>query len=254
MFFPRQTPLGLTAKRVLGLRRSLNSPVVGIEGFVPGPAQAAILIHEEEDGGPNLAVAVRCTETGQVAIYSFEGDLHEASGLGLGIDAAHSFAESMGFLFDDDELGPDSDEAARARTLERWLEVAGTEADRATLGTGFDSDVMVFGSPPEETGARELWLASSRGGSAGSTPADAASEPPIVLDQLEPEPTEPGELVDDGFDDEELLMTDPLVASSGAGALTKFRGRGPSGSGASRRSPDLPASTPNLLLRLLSAF
>ncbi len=126
MYFPlRSAPLDLSADRLNGLRLSLNSPVVSIEELPVGPARAAIAIHEEVDGRPNLTVGVRSLRDGTVVLFSLEGDLREHSSLAVGIDAALSFGESMGFLFDEDELEAVSVEEARPRAMGLWLELMG---------------------------------------------------------------------------------------------------------------------------------
>jgi len=104
MFSPRQRPLLLVADRLLGLRLSLNTPVVGTAELPAGPARAAILVHAE--GGRRLfAVAVRSLRSGASVVYELEGDdLNEATGWAVALDAALSFGESMGFLFDDELL------------------------------------------------------------------------------------------------------------------------------------------------------
>jgi hypothetical protein len=129
MYFPlRSAPLDLSADRLHGLRLSLNTPVVSIEELPVGPARAAIAVHDEVDGRPNLTVGVRSLRDGAVALFSLEEDLREHSSLAVGIDAALSFGESMGFLFDEDELGAVSSEEAPPRALGLWLELMGLES------------------------------------------------------------------------------------------------------------------------------
>jgi hypothetical protein len=129
MYFPpRSEPLDLSAERLNGLRLSLNTPVISIEELPVGPARAAIAIHDEVDGRPNLTVGVRSVETGATVLFSLEGDLREHSSLAVGIDAALSFGESMGFLFDEDELQEGSSGELRSRALALWHELLGPES------------------------------------------------------------------------------------------------------------------------------
>jgi hypothetical protein len=129
MYFAlRSEPLELSADRLQGLRLSLNTPVISIEELPVGPARAAIAIHEETDGRPNLTVGVRSLRSGVSVLFSFEGDLREHSSLAVGIDGVLSFAEGMGFLFDEDELDANSAEEARCRALGLWLELMDSEA------------------------------------------------------------------------------------------------------------------------------
>jgi hypothetical protein len=52
----------------------------------------------------------------------------------VGIDAALSFGESMGFLFDEDELDEAATEEARGRALDFWLELMGQDQDLGASG------------------------------------------------------------------------------------------------------------------------
>lgn len=104
------------------LRLSLNTPVVTIDDLPVGPAAAGIALHVGPEG-PCLTLAVRSVRTGHVVFFHPEEDWNEMPGSELAVDAALSFAECMGFLFDDDliEAGGDVQEAAR-----RWAELAET--------------------------------------------------------------------------------------------------------------------------------
>jgi hypothetical protein len=130
MYFPRRSaPLELSADRLLGLRLSLNTPVVSMEELPVGPARAAVVVHEELDGRPNITVGVHSLRNGAVVLFSFEGDLREYSSLEAGVDAALSFGEGMGFLFDEDEFeSAASVEEMRPRALGLWTELMGGEA------------------------------------------------------------------------------------------------------------------------------
>jgi hypothetical protein len=146
VFFPRSTPLSLTRDHIRGLRLSLNTPVVATEELPIGPARAAILVHDDADGGPQVTIGIRALRAGRTALYAFEGDLREASSFAVAVDAALSFAESMGFLFDEDELGGGG-AAARVRCLGLWRELLGED------GAG-----AVAPEPAEPGPAEELLL------------------------------------------------------------------------------------------------
>jgi hypothetical protein len=125
VFFPRIVTLELVDSHLRGLRISLNTPVVSTEELAVGPARAGLLVHQEPDGRPNVTIGIRSLRSGEVVLYSFEGDLREHSSLDVGIDAGLSFAESMGFLFDEDELGAgDADSIARSMGL--WNDLMGS--------------------------------------------------------------------------------------------------------------------------------
>ena len=115
------------------LRLSLNTPVVTIEDLPVGPAAAGIALHTGPEG-PSLTLAVRSVRTGQVVFFYPDEDWSEIHGSQLAVDAALSFAECMGFLFDDDpiEAGGDVREAAR-----RWAELVETaEAEELAASPG----------------------------------------------------------------------------------------------------------------------
>jgi len=134
MYFPqRNASLDLSAERLHGLRLSLNTPVVSIEELPVGPARAAIAIHEEIGGRPNLTVGIRSLRSGAAVLFSLEADLREHSSMAVGIDAALSFGESMGFLFDEDEFEAGSPDAARSRALGLWLELMGPESEASEV-------------------------------------------------------------------------------------------------------------------------
>jgi hypothetical protein len=127
VFFPRTAALTLTRDEIRELRLSLNTPVVATEELPIGPARAAILVHDDADGGPQVTIGIRSLRADRVVLYAFEGDLREASSFAVAVDAALSFAESMGFLFDEDELGAGG-APARVRCLGLWREFLGEDA------------------------------------------------------------------------------------------------------------------------------
>lgn len=127
-FLPRRRPLELTAQRVRALRPSLNTPVVAMADLPVGPACAAILVHVEPGHGLQISVGVRSLACGSVALYGFDGPI-SASVVGVALDAALSFAESMGFLFDDDVVGDDA--SSREKAVLRWQELIGDGAQTA---------------------------------------------------------------------------------------------------------------------------
>lgn len=123
MFSPRKKPLLLVAPdRLLALRLSLNTPVVATPDLPAGPARAAIVVHGEA-GRTCFTVAVRSLRQGESVLYELEGeDPNDASGIAVALDAALSFAESMGFLFDDDLVTERSEPVLRA-ALARLREI-----------------------------------------------------------------------------------------------------------------------------------
>lgn len=127
MILPARKPLEAHGRPLRGLVISLNSPVVALESLPSGPASAAIAVHE-----CGATLCVRSLRTGQVIFFTTGEDL--ADDRRVAQDAALSFAESMGFLFDDDVVEARGDagieEAARL-----WRELCG--------------DRLGFAEPPE---------------------------------------------------------------------------------------------------------
>jgi hypothetical protein len=147
MFNPRQRPLLLVADRLLGLRLSLNTPVVATAELPAGPARAAIVMYSE-GGKRRFAVAVRALRSGTSVVYELEGeDLNEDTGWAVALDAALSFGESMGFLFDDEEL-PERSPGALRQALAGVREIIAppgpAEEDRA-------DPELALEEPAEET-------------------------------------------------------------------------------------------------------
>jgi hypothetical protein len=123
MFFLRRTrPLELTAGRMRALRLSLNTPVVATQELPVGPARAAIAIHAEPRGGLGVTVGVRSLASGSFVLYGLEGAVPPGA-VQEALDSALSFAEGMGFLFDDELVGNDT--ASQEKALVRWHEAIG---------------------------------------------------------------------------------------------------------------------------------
>jgi hypothetical protein len=155
-FLPRSTPLELSADRLRGLRLSLNTPVVSIEDLPAEPARAAIAVHDEFDGSPNITVGVYPLRSGVPVLFSFEGGLRDQSALANGIDAALSFGESMGFLFDEDELESCLTEEARSRALDLWRELIVPASGESNPAPRPSVEPAAPPSAPDESFAAEL--------------------------------------------------------------------------------------------------
>ena len=102
MFLRRSELIQLTEEGLEGLCASLNRPVVDLEDVPVGPSRAAIALHRDGDGGLGLFVALRSEGSGALTFFVFQGELNSA--LHDAMDTGLSFAEGMGFLFDDDML------------------------------------------------------------------------------------------------------------------------------------------------------
>ncbi len=126
MFLPRETPPVVTEGGLRSLRLALNTPVLAAGELPAGPAMAAIALHEGVGDGLALVVMVRSLADGQGLCWGWRGSL-EPVALEAALDAALSFGESMGFLFDDDAFASDDSELRR-RALDGWWAVAGWPA------------------------------------------------------------------------------------------------------------------------------
>jgi hypothetical protein len=238
VFFPRTVSLELDGPRVCGLWISLNTPVVSTEELAVGPARAGLLVHLEPDGRPNVTIGIRSLRSGDVVLYSFQGDLREHSSLAVGIDAGLSFAESMGFLFDEDELGDGSPDAM-TRCLGLWNEVMGSAAEdpgaRDGISIGGDpasSGLEVLGVEhlTQTPGAAEDYVPQFEGDLGGHDPLDfeggldpdglgvdlGISARSFEVAEGAPEPVQPGIALDLGVEAIELGAIESLAAEASA--------------------------------------
>jgi hypothetical protein len=191
MYFCRQPPpeCGFAALRSLHL--SLNTPVVAIEDLAVGPASAAIALAQAPGEGRALMLALRSARTGQLACFAPDEALEDDASAQIALDGALSFAESMGFLFDDDaipELGANGPRDAAAT----WNELLGLEApppepaqpppaapdELETDADGeADPELEVDPEPGAAEAPHELWLEDL----AVAAPVPAAPAKPAVL-------------------------------------------------------------------------
>lgn len=172
MFNHRLRPLDFLERRVIALRYSINEPVVTTAELPEGPARAAIMVYLEE-GAKRVIVVLRSLPKARVVQYEFSDDFGGATGAAF--DAGLTFAESMGFLLDDECLGGTTPDA-RLRALEPL---------RALLeqSTSVDNEIEVDELPmaeletdPLEANADSL-LSKFRDGQKGAGPAAPSAIP-----------------------------------------------------------------------------
>jgi hypothetical protein len=135
----------------------LNTPVVVVEDLPAGPATAVIACLAGP-GGARISLAIRSERSGQVVFFGPDDELREWQGQDLALEAALSFAESMGFLFEDDRLAASP---AEARGLwEALLDASGHRTPPAARGAPAPTGERAAApQPADETGAEEeLWL------------------------------------------------------------------------------------------------
>ena len=80
----------------------MNEPIVETAELSAGPACAAIVVYLEE-GVRRVVVAIRSLSRARLALYEMQGE-EFPDATGMAFDAGLSFAESMGFVFDDEKL------------------------------------------------------------------------------------------------------------------------------------------------------
>lgn len=213
MFFPISEPGSPDPRRFVLLRTSLNAPVVSTEDIPSGPARAAIAMWFEDDKSCSLEVRVRSVGTGRMVVYACEGELSDAREVETALDAGLSFAESMGFLFDDDVLSSES-------TIGRGMVTAAWEAFEA--GESAPRAVENFVQPVTQTEPPDAELLEL---------TEVAAVDDLGADLVDPD----CELIADpadGWEPETLdgLPEPPAVGGAAgevpaAAVLSKFRGR-----------------------------
>ncbi len=169
MFFQRM-PIGLSSDALRALHPSLNTPAVSIEDEPAAPARAALAVLQNDEGRVFVRVAIRRLEQSSATVFGPDEESAASETPALLIESALAFAESMGFLLDDDLLAEAEtrDAAARARALALWSEL---------LGSAF-----VEPAKPEAEVRDESWSIASpielRGADAPTAIYPAPSDPP----------------------------------------------------------------------------
>ena len=206
MYFSRQPLPERGVRELRSLRFSLNTPVISIEDLAVGPARAAIAVQDLSEGRATLQLVVRSQRTGQLACFAHDEPLAGEVSTQIALDGALSFAESMGFLFDDDaipELGADGPREAAAAWNDllgvaagdapvSQADAAANAADADELETGDeletdDGDTELETDPESDADepVAELWLevlAVTPANAAASAPEIAAAAPDTDTD------------------------------------------------------------------------
>ena len=125
-----------SAEAIRLLHFSLNTPVVAIDELPVGPARAGIALFEDPEGAMHLAIAVRSLRTAQMISYAPDEDIGGERDAVVAVDAALSFAEGMGFLFDEDAIAAGGDDGP-GEAIARWRRLFPiTVAQVSPVGTG----------------------------------------------------------------------------------------------------------------------
>jgi hypothetical protein len=194
MYFSRQPLPERAATALRSLHFSLNTPVVAIENLAVGPARAAIAVQNVGEGRSSLMIVVRSQRTGQLACFSHDEALESDASTQIGLDGALSFAESMGFLFDDDAIS-DLDVDGSREAAGAWNDLLGLApgdpvavapgANEETLETGgddgFDDGLEVDPEPTIDEVPAELWLEDLVAAEAPTSVPVQTAKSPVLL-------------------------------------------------------------------------
>jgi hypothetical protein len=216
MHFCEQTPPEeWNAERFRVLHLSLNTPVVAIDELPVGPARAGIALCEDPEGTFRLAIAVRSLRTGQMISYAPDEELEGGQDSAVAIDGALSFAEGMGFLFDEDEIAARGDDG-RGEAAALWRALVGDVYEPAAEPAASEParpqetapvlelvcEVPVHGGEPEaerievrdaeEVVLTDITVLADAAVDAASAPEPALSKFRLVLGVLGPERDEGG--------------------------------------------------------------
>ena len=197
MFHVSTEPVLLSEAGLQGLCVSLNTPVLNIDELPVGPARAAIALYAGEYGALELAVGIRSIETRQVAVFQFQGQIPDDKPGPGAMEAATTFAEGMGFLFDDDVVAGGAD--GRTRAMRLWLDLTElpdvseeveldhevpklspavplvNEPEELVLESALDSDASDV--LEAQQASDEIWLEDASAQEAAEAPAIALTEP-----------------------------------------------------------------------------
>jgi hypothetical protein len=115
---------------IRSLHLSLNAPVIAIDELPVGPARAGVALRVLSGGGLHLQITIRSLRTGEVVAVASDLDPEGLPEEVAAVEAALSYAEGMGFLFDEDEVASgDADAADKAGAL--WCDLVEEVPERA---------------------------------------------------------------------------------------------------------------------------
>lgn len=135
---------------IRSLHLSLNAPVISIDELPVGPARAGVALRALSGGGFHLQIAIRSLRTGEVVAVASGLDPEGLPEEVAAVEAALSYAEGMGFLFDEDEVATgDADAADKAAAL--WCDLVEEVPERARTHASVASS-----RPPSATEAYDL--------------------------------------------------------------------------------------------------
>jgi hypothetical protein len=154
VFFARQEAPDPARSALRSLRPSLNTPVVVVEDLPAGPASAAIACLGDP-AGLRVVLAIRSERSGQAIFFGPDDEPRDWQGPEGALDAALSFAESMGFLFEEDRMT-----LAPAETQRLWGDLldACTRRPPSARAMPAAEPLALPPWPSSEPDDEELWL------------------------------------------------------------------------------------------------
>ena len=127
MFSATTQPLPLSEACLQSLCASLNAPIVHMDELPSGPARAAVVVYAEQYGDLGMAVAVRSLEGGQVVLMRAQEPLPPDADPAQALETVMSYAEGLGFVFDEDMLAGNATHETRLAALDHWLRLNGSD-------------------------------------------------------------------------------------------------------------------------------
>lgn len=214
MFMPCKDEPAVPESAISGFCAARNAPVVNIEMLEVGPARAGIMLAADADGALTLLVRVSLLSGGQGVTFKFQGDPADFGDTAGAIDAALSFSEGMGFLFEEDLLR-EGGRSGRSRAHKIW-----TSLCTDTAAPRFEADVPAAEAPgPVAASAAQLPEIELTRAIRDDEPGRAAEITQGVSDAQLPTPA----FLEAGG--EALPDASAPAAAMGSTVLTKFRER-----------------------------
>jgi hypothetical protein len=128
MFMPCSDAPAIAESAIAAFCASLNTPVLNIEMLEVGLARAGIMLAAQEYGQLVLLVRVSLMANGEGVTFQFQGDPADLGDAAGALEAALSFSEGMGFLFEEDLLCR-GDRSGRARAFNIWNSLCNRRED-----------------------------------------------------------------------------------------------------------------------------
>jgi len=244
MFRRLTEPLPLSEASLLLLRPAMNAPVLNV-GYLPvGPARAAVVVFAEEYGGIGIALGMRSSESGQIAVVRNQESIDFDVPLADALEPLLAEAERMGFLFDEDLLEVSAGPKGRSQAMVHWAGLMGgmeglipRSPDSDEEPDTLDEDGSVGPLSPslavEEMQYPELMLddvapftlaeddpSAVSDGEATLDADDAEPEDEAALDAALDDPLEDeleddlDDVLDDSLEDDDFALDDALVGES----------------------------------------